>query len=121
MADAWGWKEVRLFVRFMVYSITAFSAVAGLWITLDLPQVASKEYVNGKFKIATENSQLLQSQLTSTRIMLNKMSRQNLETEKYRLTEQRKTDNSFSLQQRLLEIEEELRDVARERDILLKP
>lgn len=113
MAETWGWREVRLFIRFMVYSIGGLGAIATLWVTLDLPQVASKDYVNGKF-------QPVQSQLVATRLQLNKMTRQSLETEHYRLTTESKTNNTFDIQKRINDINDQLGDTQRERDFLLK-
>lgn len=117
---SWGWREVKLFVRFFIYSISALGAFVTLWITLDLPQVASKDYVNQKFQVASDSNKTVQNQINYVRIQMNRMSRQALEAEKYRLTEQAKTDNSFDLQQRLRDIDSDLEDIARERATLLQ-
>jgi len=55
------------------------------------------------------------------RISLNRMTRQQLEAEQYRLTQQAKTDTSFEVQKRLSDVAEELADIADERKRLLGP
>lgn len=124
------WREVSAFIRFAIYLILTTASVVAAWTALGLPQVASKDYVDGKaksviedanakFKVANDNSALVQSQMTSVRVQLNKMTRQNLESEKYRLSKE--PNPSIDTAKRLQDIEEELQDVARERNFLLKP
>jgi len=110
--DTWGWREVKLFVRFSFYSMTCIATFSGLWVAFDLPQVASKSYVDDKFHPVN-------SQLVYTRIQLNKMTRQALEAEKYRLTKELQTNNSFEVQQRLNSINDELDSAQKEKDNLL--
>ncbi len=114
MADTWGWREIKLFFRFTIYSFTGLGSLVGAWIALGLPQVASQTYVDDKFRP-------IQSQILSTRIQLNKLTRQNLEAEHYRLTQQNKTDSSYEIQKRLNDIIEQLADTADERKRLLGP
>lgn len=115
------WRDFAQFIRFAIYSFLTFGSLVAGWVALDLPQVASKDYVNTKFQLASDSSRLVQSQLTSTRLMLNKMTRQGLEAEKYRLIIEQKANNSFDIQKRLQNIEDEIDDAKREREILLKP
>lgn len=110
MADTWGWREVKLIARFSMYSVTGLGTLTALWITLDLPQVASKDYVNGKF-------QPVQSQLTATRLQLNKMTKQGLEAEHYRLTNENKTNTSFDIQKRINDINDQLVDTPKGKGI----
>lgn len=97
-------------------SILTLSAIMGAWVFLGLPQVASQTYVDNKFKPVEE----IRTQLNATRIQINRMTRQSLEAEKYRLTTESKTNNSFDIIRRMKDIDEELSDTAREREILLK-
>lgn len=117
----WGWVEIKSFLRFLSYSITTIAAFVGLWLTLDLPRVASKDYVNGKFQVAVDSSKVVQFQLNAVRLQINKMTRQTLEAEKYRLTLESKTNNAFDVQKRLQDLNEELEDVRRDRDNLINP
>lgn len=112
MADTWGWKEVKLFFRFTFYSMTCIATFSGLWVFFDLPQVASKDFVISKF-------QPVQSQLNATRLQLNKMTRQTLEAEHYRLTTENKSNISFDIQKRINDVNEQMLDNQRERDALL--
>ena len=115
------WGEVARTIRYFFVSITSLGAFVTAWIYLGLPQVASQDYVDKKFNIASDDNRGIKSQVLSTRIQLNKMTRQNLEAEQYRLTQQAKTDNSFEIQRRLHDIAEELADTADERKRLLGP
>lgn len=121
MADTWGWREVKLAFRFIIYSFTGLGSFVAGWIALGLPQVASQDYVNTKFSVASEKTREVTSQVFSVRLQLNRMTRQALEAEQYRLTQQSKTDNSFEIQKRLRDISEELNDAADERKRLLNP
>lgn len=108
----WGWREVKLFIRFFVYSVSSLGAVIALWAALDLPQVSSKTYVDSKIHP-------IQGELRGTRLQVNKLTRQNLEGEKWRLTNETKTNSSFDIVKRLKDIEEELTDTQKERNFLL--
>jgi len=113
------WEEAKLFFKFLAGGIGVVSGVVALWVTLDLPQAASKDYVDKKVILVADVSRQLQSSLSNTRLQINRMTRQGLEAEKYRLTTESKTSNSYDIQKRIQDIEEELKDTARERDILL--
>ena len=113
------WDEAKLFFKFLVGGITVFTSVVAFWVTFDLPQAASKDYVDKKVILVTDANKHLQASLNFTRLQINKMTRQNLEAEKYRLTVESKSNNSFDVQKRIADIEEELRDTAKERDLLL--
>lgn len=115
------WGEVARTVRYFFTSIVSLGAFVTAWIYLGLPQVASQTYVDEKFKVASEANREVKSQIFSARISLNRMTRQGLEAEQYRLTQQSKTDNSFEIQKRLRDIAEELADTADERKRLLGP
>lgn len=117
----WGFREVKLGARFFLYSVTTFITIAGAWTVLDLPRVASQTYVDGKFTVASEANREVKSQVFSARLQINRMTRQTLEAEQYRLTVQAKTDTSFEIQKRLHDIDEELADTADERKRLLGP
>lgn len=113
------WDEAKLFFKFLIGCITVLTSVVAFWVTFDLPQPASKDYVDKKVIMVTDASKQLQASLANTRIQINRMTRQGLEAEKYRLTADSKTNNSYDIQKRIQDIEEELKDAARERDILL--
>jgi hypothetical protein len=113
------WEEAKLFFKFLAGGIGVVSGVIALWVTLDLPQAASKDYVDKKVILVADVSRQLQASLSNTRLQINRMTRQGLEAEKYRLTAESKTSNSYDIQKRIQDIEEELKDTARERDILL--
>lgn len=113
------WDEAKLFFKFLIGCITVLTSVVAFWVTFDLPQAASKDYVDKKVIMVTDASKQLQASLANTRIQINRMTRQGLEAEKYRLTADSKTNNSYDIQKRIRDIEEELKDTARERDILL--
>jgi hypothetical protein len=113
------WEEAKLFFKFLAGGIGVVSGVIALWVTLDLPQAASKDYVDKKVILVADVSRQLQASLSNTRLQINRMTRQGLEAEKYRLTTESKTSNSYDIQKRIQDIEEELKDTARERDILL--
>ena len=115
------WSEVTRTIRYFFTSILSLGAFVSAWIYLGLPQVASQNYVDDKFKVASEATKSVQSQIFSARIALNRMTRQQLEAEQYRLTQQTKTDNSFEIQQRLHDIAEALADTLDERKRLLGP
>ncbi len=115
------WGEVARTIRYFFTSIVSLGAFITAWIYLGLPQVASQTYVDEKFKLASEATRGVQSQIFSARITLNKITRQGLEAEQYRLTQQAKTDNSFEIQKRLRDIAEELADTTDERKRLLGP
>ena len=117
--SVYSWREVAQFVRFAIYSFLTFASIVGAWIALDLPRVASQGYVDLKFQLASDSNRIIQSQMTSVRIQLNRMTRQSLESEKYRLTKE--PNQSFDTLKRIKDIEEELEDAARERMFLLKP
>jgi hypothetical protein len=113
------WEEAKLFFKFLAGGIGVVSGIIALWVTLDLPQAASKDYVDKKVILVADVSRQLQASLSNTRLQINRMTRQGLEAEKYRLTTESKTSNSYDIQKRIQDIEEELKDTARERDILL--
>ena len=115
------WSEVTRTIRYFFTSILSLGAFVSAWIYLGLPQVASQNYVDDKFKVASEANREVKSQIFSARISLNRMTRQQLEAEQYRLTQQAKTDSSFEIQRRLHDIQEELNDTADERKRLLGP
>lgn len=107
------WREFTQIVRFAIYSFLTLGSLVTGWIAFGLPQVASQAYVDNKFNP-------IQSQIVPIRLQLNRMTRQALEVEKWRLTNDAKTNNSFEIQSRLRDIELELADTHRERDNLLK-
>ncbi len=115
------WGEVARTIRYFFVSIISLGSFVTAWIYLGLPQVASQTYVDQKFQVANEANREVKSQVFSARITLNKITRQGLEAEQYRLTQQAKTDNSFEIQKRLRDISEELADTADERKRLLGP
>lgn len=115
------WPQFYTTLRYFVTSILSLGAFVSAWIYLGLPQVASKDYVDGKFQTASDSSKIVQVQVNSVRIQLNKMNRQALEAEKYRLTNEAKTNNSFDLQRRIQDIDVELADIQRERERLFSP
>jgi len=113
------WEEAKLFLKFLVGGIGVVTGIITFWITLDLPQAASKDYVDKKVILVADVSKQLQVSLVNTRLQINRMTRQQLEAEKYRLTADSKNSNSYDIQKRIKDIEEELKDTARERDVLL--
>lgn len=115
------WAQFYTSIRYFITSICSLGAFITAWIYLGLPQVASKDYVDDKFKLASEATRGVQSQVFSARITLNKITRQGLEAEQYRLTQQAKTDTSLDIQRRLHDIQEELNDTQDERKRLLGP
>lgn len=115
------WGEVARTIRYFFTSIVSLGAFVTAWIYLGLPQVASQTYVDTKFQLASEATRGVQSQVFSARITLNKITRQGLEAEQYRLTQQAKADNSFDIQKRLRDIQEELTETNDERKRLLGP
>jgi len=115
------WSEVTRTIRYFFTSILSLGAFVSAWIYLGLPQVASQSYVDTKFQVASEANREVKSQIFSARISLNRMTRQQLEAEQYRLTQQAKTDTSFEVQKRLSDVAEELADIADERKRLLGP
>jgi len=121
MASLPQWGEVARTVRYFFTSIVSLGAFITAWIYLGLPQVASKDYVDDKFRLASEATRGVQSQVFSARITLNKITRQGLEAEQYRLTQEAKTNNSLDIQRRLHDIQEELADTLDERRRLLGP
>lgn len=112
------WRDVSAFFRFATYSIVTGAAVYAGWTTLGLPMLASQAYVNERTQKLADNNLVLQSQMNGVRLQLNKMNRQSLEREKYRLEKEPET---LSNTRRLKDIEEELADTIRERNILLSP
>lgn len=112
------WDEVKLFIKFLLGSMAVVASVSGLWLTLDLPQVASKGYVNAKFIRVAGSTQALTSSLTSIKLQINKMTRQSLESEKYTLKQRLKDGLDFDAQKRLNDIDANLRDVSAERERL---
>lgn len=114
------WEEAKLFIKFLVGGIGVLTGVATFWLTFDLPQVASKDYVDKKFVIASETSKMTQITLVDTRLQINTMTRQNLEAEKYRLNEQYKKNPDFEIQKRINDIIQELQDTYKERTNLQK-
>ena len=114
------WSEAVLFFKFLAGGIAVLSGVATLWLTFDLPQVASKEYVDKKFVVAFDTSRQIQAILIDTRLQINRMTRQGLEGEKYRLEEQNKKAPDFELQKRINDINIELDDNTKERGNLQK-
>lgn len=115
------WAQFYLTMKYFVTSIVSLGGFVTAWIYLGLPQVASKDYVDSKFQLASEANREVKSQVFSSRLQLNKINRQALETEQYRLTIQAKTDTSYEIQQRLNDIREELLETADERKRLLGP
>lgn len=115
------WEQFYRSAKYFVTSICSLGAFITAWIYLGLPQVASKDYVDDKFKLASEAVRGVQSQVFSARITLNKITRQGLEAEQYRLTQEAKSNNSPEIQRRLRDIAEELADTADERKRLLGP
>jgi len=109
------WEEAKLFFKFLTGGIGVITGVMTLWLMLDLPQVASKDYVDKKFTLATIASKQTQVTLLDTRLQINKMTRQNLEAEKYRLEEQNRKSPDFEIQKRLNDIKVELEDTYKER------
>jgi len=114
------WDEAKLFFKFCAGGITVFATVVALWSALDLPQAASKDYVNGKFALASDLTKTVQTSLIETRLQINKMTRQNLEGEKYTLEQKLKTSSDFEDQKRLNDVLQSLIDTQRERENLQK-
>ena len=114
------WEEAKLFLKFLVGGIGVMTGVVTLWITLDLPQAASKDYVNTKIAIAIDANKTTQALLIDTRLQINKMTRQSLESEKYRLEEQNKKSPDFEIQKRINDIILDLEDTNKERTSLQK-
>ena len=109
------WEEPKLFFKFLTGGIGVITGVMTLWLMLDLPQVASKDYVDKKFDLASTASKQTQAGLIDTRLQINKMTRQGLEAEKYRLEEQNKKTPDFEIQKRLNDIRQDLEDTYKER------
>lgn len=112
------WDEAKLFFKFLTGGIGVITGVMTLWLMLDLPQVASKDYVDKKFMLADITSKQTHASLIETRLQINKMTRQNLEAEKYRLEEQNKKNPDFEIQRRINDIKQELEDTNKERTSL---
>lgn len=114
------WEEAKLFIKFLVGGIGVLTGVATFWLTFDLPQVASKDYVDKKFVLASEAGKMMQATLVDTRLQINTMTRQNLEAEKYRLEEQYKKSPDFEIQKRINDLTQQLQDTYKERTNLQK-
>ena len=112
------WDEAKLFFKFLTGGVGVITGVITLWLMLDLPQVASKDYVDKKFMLANTASKQTQATLIDTRLQINRMTRQNLEAEKYRLQEQNKRSPDFEIQKRINDITLELEDTHKERTSL---
>ena len=112
------WEEAKLFLKFCVGGITVLATVVALWAGLDLPQAASKDYVNSKFALASDLTKSVQASLIDTRLQINKMTRQGLEAEKYNLEQKIKTNPDFEAQRRLNDINQNLIDTQKERERL---
>lgn len=126
------WPQFKLMMQFFIASIISLASFVGAWKYLGLPVFATETFVHitvegavndftKKFTFVSDENRQVKSQLTATRLQLNKLTRQGLEAEKYRLTTISKTDNSFDVIQRLRSIEEELEDANDERKRLLGP
>lgn len=124
------WQQFKLMAQFFIASIVSIAAFVAAWRALDLPVFATERYVstsveiaisdvNKKFSLASEDSRQVKAALIAARLQLNKINRQSLEAEKYRLTQQARTTNSFEVQQRLRELDEQLEDANEERKRLL--
>lgn len=109
------WEEVKLFLKFLVGGIGVITSIVTFWVTFDLPQAASRDYVNKKFNLAADYGKQTQATLVDMRLQLNNMNRRNLEAEKYRLEEQIKINPTFDVQKRLNDIIQELKDTDKER------
>jgi|SRR5690606_30317571 len=109
------WEEAKLFLKFLVGGIGVLTGVVTFWVTLDLPQAASKDYVDKKIALAYDANKQTQVILIDTRLQINKMTRQNLESERYRLEEQNKLSPSFEIQKRINDIKQDLEDTNKER------
>src|SRR5690606_21279263 len=112
------WEEAKLFLKFLVGGIGVVTGVVSLWVMLDLPQAASKDYVDKKFALAADYGKQTQTTLVDMRLQLNNMNRRNLEAEKYRLEEQNKTNPTFDIQKRINDITQDLKDIDKERSSL---
>jgi len=112
------WEEAKLFFKFCAGGVGVFATVVTIWVTLDLPQAASKDYVNGKFALASDLTKTLQASLTDTRLQINNMTRQSLEAEKYNLEQKIKTSPDFEAQRRLNDVNQSLIDTQKERERL---
>lgn len=126
------WAQFKVFVGFFIASIISLGGVATVWVQFGFPVAASQNYVDvkhaiaikhteDKFQTASEDNRQVKSQLTSSRLQLNKINRQALEAEKYRLTQQAKTDITFEIQQRINDIADQIEEAIDERKRLLSP
>lgn len=112
------WDEAKLFLKFCAGGLGVFATIVTIWVTLDLPQAASKDYVNSKFELASDLTKTLQASLIDTRLQINNMTRQSLEAEKYNLEQKIKANSDFEAQRRLNDVNQSLIDTQKERERL---